>query len=607
MPDSANTVDNGGTFPKVEPIAYVAPAYVVSGYEIVGELGRGAMGVVHKARHVALNRTVALKMVLGDGPPDERAVIRFLAEAEAVAAIDHPHVVRVFDYGESEGRPFMALEYLDGGTLAAEIARTGRLPYAEAAALVEKVARGVHAAHELGIVHRDLKPANILLSSGKLEPKVTDFGLAKRTAGAELTQSIALMGTPGYMSPEQAGGRAKFVGPAADIWALGVILYECLRGSRPFDGDGLDELLANIQHSEPTSLRTHDPAIHRDLDTICLKCLEKDPARRYATAADVGDDLRRFRAGEPIAARPPTLVSVMRAWAGQNFGSAGWAVPGGIACGIVAGGYTALEMGSTKLNKAAEVYERLPGLPKPWFAVRDLSRGPIDLVEVGMYLSLLVVMLATAALVRPRNRSADVTAGMITGLFAAFAFFAVGLGWWTVYVKALSPTSEDLALIAGTDESLIERYPMFADIPPAERRGVLADKIFFELADRVPGGILVGLVLSIALTMPTCTLLVCVAAQLLRRHRRLRSVAPLYMELMLPAVIFAGHFFLVFQRAVLSNDAPEYPEAYAAVLTLTGVAVWAAATGRAAWVRIPAQLGWIAVFAVANYYVCLEF
>jgi serine/threonine protein kinase len=215
------------------------PPQTIPGYEILAELGRGGMGVVYHARQVALNREVALKTILRADLADG-AVARFWAEAEVMAAVRHPHVVQVFDLGGHDGRLFLAMELVAGGSLAGRLAG-GPLPPWAAAEKAEQVARGVAAAHDLGVVHRDLKPGNVQLDPAG-QPKVTDFGLAKWRS-ADLTETNAVMGTPAYMAPEQAAGRTKYVGPSADVWALGVILYECVAGRRPFEGGTAEVLL----------------------------------------------------------------------------------------------------------------------------------------------------------------------------------------------------------------------------------------------------------------------------------------------------------------------------------------------------------------------------
>ena len=298
-------------------IAPMTGAVEIPGYEILEELGRGAMGVVYKARQLALNRTVALKMILSGEHATPRDLVRFLAEAEAVAAIAHPNVVQVFEVGNHIGRPFMALEYCDGGTLTQFLKTRGKLPPLEAAAIVEQIARGVAAAHDQGIVHRDLKPGNVLLTeSGRL--KVTDFGLAKRDSGHDLTHSDAVLGTPSYMAPEQAKGESKFAGPAVDVWALGVMLYECATGQRPFRAEDHWGLLQAVLTTEPPRPRKLDPAIPKDLEAICLRCLEKEPHERYASAAKMADDLRHFINGEPVSVSSAGASTRAIKWAKRN-------------------------------------------------------------------------------------------------------------------------------------------------------------------------------------------------------------------------------------------------------------------------------------------------
>lgn len=287
-------------------------AETVSGFDLLGELGRGGMGVVYRARQTKLNREVALKMILSGEHAGEKDIIRFLAEAESLAAIKHEHVVQVYEYGESNGRPYIALEFCDGGSLADRL-KTGRFAPRDAAELVGKIARGVAAAHNLGIVHRDLKPANVLLDSTG-QPKVTDFGLAKRAAGAELTQTNAVMGTPSYMSPEQAKGETKFVGPQADVWALGVILYECLTGTKPFVGDDSWTVIKAVIETEPVSPRKQVPGLPRDLALVCLKCLSKEPNERYSTAKELAADLKRWSSGEPVTVRGAGMVERLAKW-----------------------------------------------------------------------------------------------------------------------------------------------------------------------------------------------------------------------------------------------------------------------------------------------------
>ncbi len=302
------------------------------GFEILEVLGRGGVGVVYKARQVRLKRTVALKMLLTGDYADEAAQARFQVEAEVVARLQHPNIVPIYEVGQYHGCPYLVLEFVAGPSLAQVLPGTPQQPQ-EAANLIETLARAMHYAHQQGVVHRDIKPANILLQtegrkpsgedvaltgrlapfrlpssalelSAPVVPKITDFGLAKRLDEVSLTQTGAVLGTPCYMAPEQARGRNKEVDAAADIYALGALLYEMLTGRPPFRGLTSVDTIMQLLHEEPVSPRSLLPRLHRDLETICLKCLEKNPHKRYPSALALAEELHRFRLGKPIQARP---------------------------------------------------------------------------------------------------------------------------------------------------------------------------------------------------------------------------------------------------------------------------------------------------------------
>jgi len=279
-------------------------------YELLEEVGRGGMGVVYRARQKSLDRIVAVKMLLRRDLATAADLARFRSEAEAAARLDHPGIVPIFEVGECGGHPFYSMRFIEGTTLAKRLA-AGRVPPREAAAILGQVAEAVDAAHRRGVLHRDLKPSNILIDASGA-PHVSDFGLAKRIEqDQDVTHTGAILGTPCYMSPEQAAGSRGDVGPASDVWSLGAILYQALVGQPPFrESNPMDTLLAVLE-SDPPLPRSLHPEVDRDLELIALKSLQKPQDLRYASAADLAADLRAFLAGEPVAARRGGLSDVV--------------------------------------------------------------------------------------------------------------------------------------------------------------------------------------------------------------------------------------------------------------------------------------------------------
>jgi serine/threonine protein kinase len=347
----------------------------VPGYEILGELARGGMAVVYKARQLGLKRLVALKMILAGRHAGLVQAARFRSEAEAVARLQHPNIVQIHEVGEHEGLPYLCLEFVDGGSLDRRLGGTP-LPPRQAAQLVETLARAVQAAHEHGIIHRDLKPANVLLASGGVvsgerseapgttthhspltthQPKITDVGLAKH-GDSGMTATGQVLGTPSYMAPEQAEGKAKEVGPAADIYALGAILYELLTGRPPFKGASAWDTVQMVIGAEPVAPSQFQARLPRDLETVCLRCLQKDPAQRSAAAGDLADDLARFLRQEPVQARPVGRLERGWRWCRRNPATAGLLT--GIALLLVGIATVSAVLGELAWRKAQDAQAR---------------------------------------------------------------------------------------------------------------------------------------------------------------------------------------------------------------------------------------------------------
>jgi tetratricopeptide (TPR) repeat protein len=419
-----------------------APAWPeVPGYEILGELGAGGIGIVYRARQARLKRQVALKMLRD---PDELPgqLARFRAEAEMLAHLQHANIVQVYEVGEHQGRAFLALEYVEGGSLDRRLAgepQSARL----AAQVSEALARAIHAAHQKGVVHRDLKPANVLVAAGPTVPlegsvlKICDFGLAKQIGGDTVrTGTGTILGTASYMAPEQTTGRPGDVGPHADTYALGAILYELLTGRPPFRAATLLDTLDQVRYQEPVAPRQLQPKVPRDLETICLKCLQKEPPRRYATALELAEDLHRFQAGEPIKARPVGSVERVLKWAHRRPAAAGLVVVGIVFLLAMIGGLTYLTV------SAAQRADRLS-------AARQEIRHTIDE--------------GSADLARDRLEDANVT------LTKAQAGIGPGPEW---------------ADLRGEVDSLLQQVQAKRDQQAARRQAVDRQGKFIQLRDK---------------------------------------------------------------------------------------------------------------------------
>jgi predicted Ser/Thr protein kinase len=312
-------------FDQSRPAAALKLPQMFGEYELLAEVARGGMGVVYRARQTALGRVVALKMILAGRLANAADVLRFRTEAEAAARLQHANIVNVFDVGEIDGQHFFTMEFIEGVSLSEKLA-SGPLPSRAAAGYVRRIARAVHYAHKQDIIHRDLKPSNVLIDESD-EPHITDFGLAKRLGdGSDQTRTGTILGTPSYMSPEQAQGK-RDVGPATDVYSLGAILYELLTGRPPFKAETPFDTVVQVIENDPVPPSLLNARVEPDLETICLKCLEKDPAMRYASADAMAGDLQRYLDGESIDARSFNVLDRLTRMLGRDHHAedfAGW-------------------------------------------------------------------------------------------------------------------------------------------------------------------------------------------------------------------------------------------------------------------------------------------
>ncbi len=410
-------------------------------YELLQEIAHGGMGIVWRARQSNLNRDVALKMIRAGALATSAEVARFLREAEAAANLQHPNIVAIHEVGEHEGRHYFSMDLVDGRDLGAIVAE-GSLAPQRAARYVKTIAETIQFAHQRGTLHRDLKPQNILIDADD-RPRITDFGLAKIKSDSQLTQSGIIMGSPSYMPPEQAGGRLGEIGPASDVYSLGAMLYELLTGRPPFRGETTMATLRDVMETEPAALRKLKADIPLDLETICLKCLEKSPAARYPTAQALADELGRFLKGEPIQARPAGAIRKAVIWGRHRPGT----LAGVAALAIVAlafGGFYLWEENAFLQAKLAN-----PGLERSPGPLHDVV-GVLSVINIYVFLTgaFVAFLVRRRAMglplnsdirtvkfdVRPQQPLSDRTRNV--ALVAALALLASGAGLLVATIRA---------------------------------------------------------------------------------------------------------------------------------------------------------------------------
>lgn len=412
----------------------VRPRSCLDDYELLDVIARGGMGVIYRARQRSLNRLVALKTIDSGVWASAKHLRRFRIEAEAMARLDHPQIVPIYDVGECDGMCYFSMRLLEGGSLADHLSRFAADPWA-AAILMTQVARAVHHAHQRGILHRDLKPSNILLDSED-RPQIADFGLAKRFGGeVDLTISGMVVGTPAYMAPEQAVGHRADVTVACDVYGLGAILYAMLTGNPPVEGEVLSEILLRLREQQPTSPRSLNRRVDRALEAICLKCLEKDPRRRYATAEALAEDLDRYLAGQPIQAHYYGLIQTMlsRARSPQQ---------------IQLAGLFSLGLGVTILVRAST---GLALLGLGLIEVEMPRQFMFHLARCGVGFGIPLVAIGWSTL---RNQAWSLWAGVLLSTATIFLLFGHFLGVLAIDTGGLNDDSS-LSLRFGADAHLI--------------------------------------------------------------------------------------------------------------------------------------------------------
>jgi predicted Ser/Thr protein kinase len=562
-------------------------------YELLEEIARGGMGVVYKARQVSLNRVVALKMILAGQLASANEVRRLQSEAEAAAQLDHPNIVPIYEVGEHDGQHYFSMKLIEGGSLAARAGEFVAAPRA-AVELLETTARAVHFAHQRGILHRDLKPANVLLDKDG-RPYVSDFGLAKRIeGGAGATQSGAILGTPSYMAPEQAAAK-KGLTTAADVYSLGAILYELLTGRPPFRATTALETLMQVLEREPTPPRASNPRADRGLELICLKCLEKDPARRYESAAALADDLRRWREGEVLSVRPLGPLRRAGRWLRRNVAAVFWTLALGLLWGFSAG-----------LASAVPLIKWTHRLPPSLFSLVGWFRlakenPPLGWVFVGLATGLTLGFgWLLAALAQPKDRSTALGLAAAAGLLATLAGFLF-------LVPAAVTASKDV-YHHGEDQEIPQQV-----VPPSNDGGGIRiidseageARLLYKVVNEISTTLLATLGVFISLSLFSAW-----AADFLRGRGPLWSVLPPYLELSCPAallVVGTAATPILIQVGAFSPTRKQ--EAYYLLLPwvillggLIALAVWGV-VARWHWTRRwAAYAGWAAVAGAVTYF-----
>ena len=602
-PESAS---DGGKVERGEPASFSH----VGDYEIESEIARGGMGVVYRARQKRLNRTVALKMILRGQFASEDEVQRFYQEAEAAARLDHPGIVPVYEIGEHEGHHFFSMKLIEGRSLDRQLPELSK-DLRSAIGLLAKVARAVHHAHQRGILHRDIKPENILIEDESGEPLLADLGLARQVEqDANLTKSGVVVGTPAYMSPEQAGGEE--LTTATDIYSLGAIIYEMLTGRPPFREATPVATLMKVLNDAPATPSSVTARVDRGLEAVCLNCLERDPNKRYTSAAALAEDLERWFEGKPLSVRPPSLGSVLQTWFAQNLRSVAGALLVGSAFGTLTTLFIFYLVMAPSMSRIAQLYDAFPEVPRPFLAreipFANALNGMDDWVSIVVFLPLgISIGLVNALVVRPQSRPASIAAGLIASFAAVLIGFVGILGWISTIGIAIDPPQKDirwLAVMALDDRQgkheeakrqLLFEYPDLRGLTPQQRATAIANLINAEQVTKVPGAMLAGLLVVVGVFAVPILVGTIVAARLLSEKKGFWHVTFGYLKPLGVLTLFGLMLGLTLLGPLAGSGGYTPPPIYFVWLLITfPVATWGAIVRWTMTGRLLAHTAWIA-------------
>lgn len=482
----------------------------LAGYELLEELGRGGMGVVYRAHHKKLDRAVAIKMILAGQFASAESIQRFALEAETAARLDHPGIVPIYEIGQAGDHHFFSMKLIDGNPLSSMLDEY-KPDQRKSVALMIEVAKAVQHAHQRGILHRDLKPANVLIDRDG-RPLLTDLGLAKQLdSDSAITQTGLVLGSPGFMSPEQAAGQTD-VTIAADVYALGAMLYWLVSGRAPITGKNPFDIVQKTIEHEPESIRELRVDADRDLNLICLKALQKSPTERYHSAEAFASELQAWLDGEPLSVKPPTLFTSMRRWIQTNFRGVAVGVGVGSVCGLLMGFIILLQIAEGQLKAANALHEQLEAANPPWITsyfswVVRVPEGIRETLPSWITVITAICGIATIGLSKPKRRDSGFAAAITASLLAGILSFVISWAWQPIANRTRQASHQDLQLLSDylflhpddralAEEIIFQRYPGLPKADTWERSGLMTAKISSDQAISIPGGIWIGLIVA---------------------------------------------------------------------------------------------------------------